>query len=82
MRERVEESKGFFEDTTTNEIINAMQLLKAEENLDCCPASGVALAGLIKAKENQQIGEDEIILVNLTGGIRKKNIYLKEFKSI
>ncbi|PIN85300.1 MAG: pyridoxal-5'-phosphate-dependent protein subunit beta [Candidatus Diapherotrites archaeon CG11_big_fil_rev_8_21_14_0_20_37_9] len=82
VRDLVIQSKGLFEDVTRNEIIKAVHLLKSRENLDCSPESGVALSGLIKATENGLVDKDEVILVNLTGGIRKRNIYPKEFNYI
>ncbi len=78
IRELVIDTGGKMESVNRTAIIRAMHMLR-EENLACCPASGVALAGLVKMRQAGEIDADEVVMVNLTGGIRPKTVYPRQF---
>jgi cysteate synthase len=61
---------------TNAETESAMQLFLEVEGVDIHPASGVALASLIKEVQAGQIEKDAVIMLNITGGgeaLYKKN---------
>ncbi len=53
---------------SNNEAIASQKLFEHLEGIDIFPPAGVAVASLIKAVENQQVGVDDHILLNITGG--------------
>ena len=61
-------SNGMMYSVTNREAEEAMELFEQQEGCDLHPASGVALGALIQAVKNQQVGKDEIIVLNATGG--------------
>lgn len=54
------------------EVYQAMDLFEKLEGIDIVPASGVALAALIRAIKERNINKDETILLNITGGGEKR----------
>jgi threonine synthase len=77
----IEDTQGTFVSVTDEEIIEAKIMLNENENINACYASATALAGTIKLRKNGFIGEDESVVVNITGGVRDESIvphnYLK-----
>ena len=66
----VKESRGTFRDVTREEIEETQQLLFEDEGLRACPASAAAVAGVTRLRSESALSEDDVILVNLAGGIR------------
>lgn len=52
--------------------VRAMSIFEDVEGVDLEPAAGVALAGLMAAVESGQIGRQEMVLLNVTGGGRRR----------
>ena len=61
-------SNGLMYSVTNREIEEAMDLFEQHEGCDLHPASGVALGALMQALRNQQIGTDDTVVLNATGG--------------
>ena len=51
-----------------DEVFYAMRLFEDTEGIDIVPASGVALAALIRAVKDGRIKSHETVLLNITGG--------------
>lgn len=61
-------SNGLMYSVTNKEAEEAMDLFEQHEGCDLHPASGIALGALIQAGKNKQVGKDDIIVLNATGG--------------
>ena len=61
------ESGGWFNECSDEEILRAQKLLAATEGIFCEPASAISVAGLIKDLERSVIGEGSTIVCTLTG---------------
>jgi len=57
---------------TNEEARKAGYLFETIEGCDLDPAAQVTLAGLLKATEMGRINRSDIVLLNLTGGGRKR----------
>jgi threonine synthase len=66
----VKESHGTFLDVSQTEIETAQRLLWEDEGLRACPASAAAVAGVNKLRGESSLQSDDVVLVNLAGGIR------------
>jgi cysteate synthase len=53
---------------SNDKIRMASKIFEESENCDICPEAGAAAAALIEAVENGSIAEDELIMLNITGG--------------
>ncbi len=62
---------GDIEAVTNQELKSACYLFEKLEGIDIHPASGVALAGMIKSVEKHSIDPKSIIMLNITGGGEK-----------
>jgi len=49
-------------------VYSAMDSFEETEGIDIVPAAGVAVAALRKALDNDSVGRDDTILLNITGG--------------
>ena len=75
------ESKGFFDDVTDEEIIKAYKILGKEEGIFCEPASACSVAGLIKNKD--KVPKNSKIVCVLTGnGLKDPDCAIKNNDSI
>ncbi|MBI3530315.1 MAG: threonine synthase [Betaproteobacteria bacterium] len=61
------ESGGWFNECSDEEILRAQKLLAATEGIFCEPASAISIAGLLKDLERSVIGEGSTIVCTLTG---------------
>jgi threonine synthase len=61
------ESGGWFNECTDEEILRAQKLLAETEGIFCEPASATSIAGLIKDLQLSVIGEGSTIVCTLTG---------------
>jgi cysteate synthase len=57
---------------TNSEGIKASKIFKSLEGIDIHPAAGIAVASLMQAVEKGKVGDRELILLNITGGGKKK----------
>ena len=57
---------------TNREAAEAQKLFLETEGIDIEPEAGIALASLIQAVEKDIVGENDFILLNITGGGRKR----------
>ncbi len=51
-----------------DEVIEAMDLFEKAEGIDIVPASGVAVAALLRATKEDKVKRNDKILLNITGG--------------
>ncbi|MBT2414382.1 cysteate synthase [Streptomyces sp. ISL-12] len=72
VREALVESGGTVVVAGGDEARRAMALFERTEGVDIEPAAGVALAGLAKAVRAGRIGTDDMVLLNITGGGRRR----------
>ena len=61
------ESGGWFNECSDEEILGAQKLLAETEGIFCEPASAASIAGLLKDLERSVIGEGSTIVCTLTG---------------
>ncbi len=61
------ESGGWFNECTDEEILSAQKLLADTEGIFCEPASATSVAGLIKDLERSVVGDGSTIVCTLTG---------------
>ncbi len=77
------DTEGEVEAVTNSDLKEACQLFQEKEGIDIHPASGVALAGMIKAINSGKVDKSKILMLNITGGgeglfkATKKLNYLK-----
>lgn len=65
--EAARESEGYISSVTDDEIIQAYQILAAEEGIFAEPASAASLAGVIKSKKNNEFKDNETVVCIITG---------------
>jgi len=70
VRRAVLDTHGGFEEVSEAEISYAFLLLLKLEGLLVDPAAATALAGVFKATSEGRIDRDEIIVLNVCGGLR------------
>ncbi len=74
-----EESKGWFDECTDEEILAAQKLLAEKEGIFCEPASATSLAGAIKDIHTGKIPEGSKIVCTLTGhGLKDPDTAIKQ----
>ena len=61
-------SNGLMYSVTNKEAEEAMDLFEQHEGCDLHPASGIALGALVQAVKTRQVGKENIIVLNATGG--------------
>lgn len=62
-----DESKGLIGKVSDQEILKAYHLLAEKEGVFVEPSSAAGVAGLIKAKSNNELPKDKIIVITVTG---------------
>ncbi len=62
-----EESGGWFDECTDEEILAAQKLLSEKEGIFCEPASAISVAGMLRDVEAGKIPEGSTIVCTLTG---------------
>lgn len=67
----MQDTGGEFFAVTNEEAKKAGDLFEKLEGIDIHPAAAVATASLIQAVENKQVKEDDIVMLNITGGGEK-----------
>jgi len=74
-----EESKGWFDECSDEEILAAQKLLADNEGVFCEPASATSLAGMIKSVKAGQIAEGSKVVCTLTGhGLKDPDTAIKQ----
>ncbi len=74
-----EESDGWFDECTDEEILAAQKLLAEKEGVFCEPASATSLAGAMRDIQNGKIPEGSKIVCTLTGhGLKDPDIAIKQ----
>ena len=73
------ESKGWFDELTDEEILDAQMLLATKEGIFCEPASAASVAGCMRDLKNGKIPEGSAITCTLTGhGLKDPDIAIKQ----
>jgi threonine synthase len=74
-----EESGGWFDECTDEEILAAQKLLAEKEGVFCEPASATSLAGALKDIESGKIPEGSTVVCTLTGhGLKDPDTAIKQ----
>jgi len=74
-----EESNGWFDECTDEEILAAQKLLAEKEGIFCEPASATSLAGALRDIANGKIEEGSKIVCTLTGhGLKDPDTAIKQ----
>jgi threonine synthase len=74
-----EESGGWFDECTDEEILAAQKLLAEKEGIFCEPASATSLAGALKDIETGKIPNGSSVVCTLTGhGLKDPDIAIKQ----
>lgn len=81
IREILRESRGTVLALPNRKVVRAMESFQDAEGIDIEPAAGVALAGLTALAERGEVGRDEMILLNVTGGGRARRRREVELKA-
>ncbi len=76
----LEDSNGDVEIVTNLELQEACNLFETLEGIDIHPASGVALAGMLKSIEFGKVDKEATIMLNITGGGEK--LFKSQFELI
>jgi threonine synthase len=74
-----EESDGWFDECTDEEILAAQKLLAQKEGVFCEPASATSLAGAMRDIKSGKIPEGSRVVCTLTGhGLKDPDIAIKQ----
>ena len=74
-----EESGGWFDSLTDEEILAAQRLLAEREGIFCEPASVASLAGVLRDIKNGKIADGKTIVCTLTGhGLKDPDIVMRD----
>ncbi|EDY85419.1 threonine synthase [gamma proteobacterium HTCC5015] len=74
-----EESKGWFDSRSDEQILRAQKMLAEKEGVFCEPASATSLAGAIQDLEEGKIPEGSTIVCTLTGhGLKDPDIAIQQ----
>ena len=77
-----EESGGWFDECSDEEILAAQKLLAEKEGVFCEPASATSLAGALRDVKNGKIPEGSTIVCTLTGhGLKDPDTAIKQSSS-
>ena len=77
-----EESNGWFDECTDDEILSAQKLLAEREGIFCEPASAASLAGAMRDITNGKIPEGSKIICTLTGhGLKDPDTAINQSRS-
>lgn len=74
-----EESGGWFDECTDEEILGAQKLLTEQEGIFCEPASATSLAGVMRDVKSGKIAEGSVVICTLTGnGLKDPDTAIKQ----
>lgn len=77
-----EESRGWFDECSDEEILAAQKLLAEQEGIFCEPASATSLAGALRDVKSGRIKEGSSVVCTLTGhGLKDPDIAMKQGQS-
>ncbi len=78
----VKESGGLFESVSEAEIHDAQLMLHEFEGIAGCPSAATTIAVVRKLHAQGLIGDDEVVLANVTGGIRRETVTPREYVTL
>jgi len=77
-----EESQGWFDECSDEEILTAQKLLAEKEGIFCEPASAASVAGALRDIQTGKIPEGSTVVCTLTGhGLKDPDIAIKQSSS-
>ena len=77
-----EESQGWFDECSDDEILAAQKLLAEKEGIFCEPASATSVAGALRDIQSGKIPEGSTVVCTLTGhGLKDPDIAIKQSSS-
>lgn len=82
LHEVVALSGGIFLAVSEAEIVAAQGMVLDEEGISICPSSATTVAAIKKMVAQGELGRDEVIFANLTGGMREETITPREYVTL
>jgi threonine synthase len=82
LRDVVAHSGGTFESVTEAEILDARRMILELEGIDACPSSATTIAAVRKLAAASELHRDDVIFVNLTGGMREETVTPCEYVTL
>jgi threonine synthase len=82
LREVVAASGGTFESVTEAEIVEAQKMLRELEGIEACASSATTLAAIKKMAAASELRRDDVIFVNVTGGMRPETVTPREYVTL
>jgi threonine synthase len=77
--EVVRQSGGLFEAVSQAEILEAERMIYEQEGIVVCPSSAATVAALRRLRASGEVRRDDVVFVNLTGGVRAGDITPREY---
>jgi threonine synthase len=75
----VHQSGGTFESVTDPEIREAQRMLLEMEGIEACEAAATTVAAIKKMAAAGELRRDDVLLANITGGIRTETLTPREY---
>jgi threonine synthase len=82
LREVVATSGGTFESVTEAEILEAQKMLRELEGIEACASSATTLAAIKKMAGLSELRRDDVIFVNVTGGVRPQTVTPRQYVTL
>src|SRR5262249_35721029 len=78
----VQASGGTFLSVTEAEIREAQRMILELEGIEACPSSSTTIAAARRMRAASEMGHDDVVLANLTGGLRETEVTPKEYLTL
>jgi threonine synthase len=78
----VRQSGGSFEAVRLDEILEAQRMIHELEGIVVCPSSATTVAALRRLAAAGEVRQDDVVFVNLTGGVRPSDITPREYVTL
>jgi threonine synthase len=82
LQEVVALSGGTFLAVSEAEIVAAQGMVLDHEGISICPSSATTVAAIRKMVALGEVGRDEVVFANLTGGVREETITPREYVTL
>jgi threonine synthase len=82
LRNVVHQSGGTFESVSESQILEAQRMLLELEGIEACASAATTIAAIKKMKAAGELRRDDVLFVNVTGGVRPDTITPREFTTL
>lgn len=82
LRSVVYQSGGTFESVSESQIVEAQRMLLELENIEACASAATTIAAIKKMKAAGELRRDDVLFVNVTGGVRPETITPREYTTL